>query len=86
MGNIRLLSLGNTVLHMFTVLVQPSKREACFLLMNKLISQHISKDRMGNYENLARCLPISISLNICLWVFLNGRCKPGCLATSENRQ
>lgn len=71
MGNIRLPSLDNTVLHMFTILVQQSKCEAYFLLMNKVTSQRMFKDRMGNFENLVRCLPIRVSSDICLCIFLN---------------
>jgi len=72
MGNIRFPSLDHTVLHMFTILVQPSKYEAYFLLMNEVTFQHMSKNRMGNFANLARYLPIQVSSNFCLCIFLNG--------------
>lgn len=86
MGNIRLPSLDNTVLHVFTILVQPSKCEAYFLLMNKVTSHHMSKDRMGNLENLVRCLPIQVSSDICLCIFLNDGCKPHSLVNSVVRR
>lgn len=61
MGNIRHPLLDSTDLHMFTILVQPSKHEVYILMIHKVTSQHTSKDRMGNFENLARCLPIQVS-------------------------
>lgn len=60
MGNNSLSLPDNKVLHMFPILVHLGKCEAHFLLMNKVTTQWMSKDRTGNFESLARCLAICI--------------------------
>lgn len=68
MGNISLPLLDVKVLHMFPILVHLSKCEAHFLLINKVTTQCMSKDRTGNFENLARCLNICILKHLSLHI------------------
>lgn len=60
MGNISVPLLDSKVLHMFPILEHLSKCEAHFQLMNKVTTQCMSKERIGNFENLARCLDVCI--------------------------
>lgn len=68
MGNISVPLLHSKILHMFPILVHLSKCEEHFLLMNKVTTQCISKDRTGYSENIARCLHVCILKHLYLHI------------------